>query len=244
MQLKIQRSQRTNTLGRVLFCLDLRAEYSAEERGNIDRYRLGGEIIYSSERSERHVADMNAQLDRVDKNNFRETAAGLARGAMSLALAKMSLNVSVSSLARGHHIECKDLEELLEAEDTLRTACKNVTRYLEAAATFDGSETVVEYDKGEERVHITQHAPPLIELQPSAATGKVQAPPTEAYESFDVPAAGSSDSARDLGAAWAGIENDMIGFFAARGWNIGPLQIRMAIVIIVIVLFIFLANGF
>jgi hypothetical protein len=93
---------------------------------------------------------------------LREQYAGLARGAFSLVMARLALNISIASLGRGHHIECKDLHELLEAEDTVREACKNVTRYLEVADTFNGSELVVEYDKGEERVHITQAETPLI----------------------------------------------------------------------------------
>ena len=87
---------------------------------------------------------------------------GLAHGALSLAMAKMALNITIASLGKGHHIECKDLEELLEAEDTVRAACKNVTRYLEIADTFNGSETVIEYEKGEEKIHITQGATPLL----------------------------------------------------------------------------------
>jgi hypothetical protein len=76
--------------------------------------------------------------------------------------ANLSLNISIDSIGRGHHIQCNDLEELLEAEGTVREACKNVTRYLQIAETFDGSEVVIEYDKGEERVHIAQPAPQLL----------------------------------------------------------------------------------
>ncbi|HEY2032897.1 MAG TPA: hypothetical protein VGH02_04355 [Rhizomicrobium sp.] len=46
MQLKLQRSQRRGMTGKVLFCLDIRADYSPEERTNINRYAIGGEVIY------------------------------------------------------------------------------------------------------------------------------------------------------------------------------------------------------
>ncbi len=100
----------------------------------------------------------------------------MARGALSLAMAKMSLNISIDSLGRGHHIECKDLEELLEAEDTVRTSSKNVTRYFDVAATFDGGETVIEYEKGEEKVHVTQAAPPLLTYAPSESSPTASLP--------------------------------------------------------------------
>lgn len=126
MQLKIQRSQRAGGVVRstVFFCLDVRADYSAEERSNIQKYRLGGEVIYNSQRAQKHLEHAGTQLNRTQSGGVGERAAGLARGAFSLAMAKMSLNISIASLGKGHHIECKDLEELLEAEETVRTASR------------------------------------------------------------------------------------------------------------------------
>lgn len=177
MQLKIQRSQRTGgfTASTIFFCLDVRAEYSAEEQSNIGRYKLGNQIIYNSQAARQHLERASSHLDRVSSDSMREKASGLARGALSLALSKMQLNISIGSLGRGHHIECKDLEELLEAEDTVRTACKNLTRYLQVAETFDGSELIVEYVNGEEQVHLTPHAPPLLEYSPSDSGSTKQA---------------------------------------------------------------------
>jgi hypothetical protein len=164
MQLKLQRSQRAGGLvgSAILFCLDVRADYSPAERDNIRKYKLGGQIIYNSQAARKHLENAGAHLDRTQEGTVANRTTGLARGALSLAIAKMKLNISIESLGRGHHIECKDLEELLEAEDTVRTACKNVTRYLDVAATFDGSEIVIEYDKGEEKIHVTQSAPQLL----------------------------------------------------------------------------------
>jgi hypothetical protein len=181
MQLKIQRSQRVGGLtgATVLFCLDVRADYSPEERDDIRKYRLGSQVIYNSRAAQKHLASVGAQLARVDNPSLREKAAGLGRGVVSLAMAKMSLNISIDSLSRGQHIECKDLEELVEAEETVRTACKNVTRYLEVAATFNGSEIVIEYDRGEEKVHITQAAPPLLTYNPTEASPALPAPSAE-----------------------------------------------------------------
>jgi len=162
MQLKIQRSQRASITNVIIFCLDIRADYSAEEQRNIQKYRLGSQGIYNSRAAQKHFAAAEGHLDQTQTGTTGQRMGGLVKGAFSMALAHMQLNVTVGSLGRGHHIECKDLEELLEAEDTLRTACKNLTRFLEVANTFDGSELVVSYDNGEEKVHIAQNMPPLL----------------------------------------------------------------------------------
>ena len=46
MQLKLQRSQRMGGVlaGTVVFCLDVRADYTADERDNINKYKLGGQV--------------------------------------------------------------------------------------------------------------------------------------------------------------------------------------------------------
>ena len=185
MQLKIQRSQRAGGLvgNTVFFCLDVRGDYSPEERGNISKYKLGSQAIYNSRAAQKHLDNAGSQLDRTQTGSTGERFAGLARGAVSLAMAKMALNITIASLGKGHHIECKDLEELLEAEDTVRTACKNVTRYLEIADTFNGSETVIEYEKGEEKVHITQGATPLLTYSSAKSESSSSSDDASGYQS-------------------------------------------------------------
>ena len=141
MQLKVKRSQRTSGLmGRnVLFCADIRAEYTEEERANINKYSLGGDVIYNSRAATEHLERMGRQVNG--------TAMGLLKGLGSLALSKMNLNVTIASLQQGHHIECKDLGELLECEDAILTACKGIKVFLAAAETFDGREIIVDVDE-------------------------------------------------------------------------------------------------
>lgn len=157
MQLKFQRSQRAGGIlgNTIIFCLDARAEYSPAETANIAKYKLGGQVVYNSQAARRHLENLDRHLDRADGDLMRDKAAGLARGVASLALAKMSLNISIASLGRGHHIECKDLPELLEAEKALIEACRGLKQYLDAAATFNGSVILVDFDDGE-KVHLSQ----------------------------------------------------------------------------------------
>jgi hypothetical protein len=197
MQLKIQRSQRSGGLAgtTVLFCLDIRADYSFDEKHNIQRYRLGGQGIYSNSAAKRHLENAEYQLARSQTGTAANRWAGVARGAWSMALAKLQLNITIASLGRGHHIECKDLEELLEAEDTVRGACKKLTRFLQVAETFDGSELVIEYHNGEEQIHVTEHAPPLLEY---ASVASLPAP----REAADYPFT-SEELTRQLREFWA-----------------------------------------
>lgn len=157
MQLKLQRSQRPGGAfgGTVIFCLDARADYSPAEAADIRKYKLGGQVVYNSQAARRHLENSLHHLDRTNSSLAREQVTGLVRGAFSMALAKMSLNVSIASLGRGHHIECKDLPELLDAERTLMEACRNVKQFLTAAATFSGSIILVDFDD-DERVHLSQ----------------------------------------------------------------------------------------
>ena len=65
----------------------------------------------------------------------------------SLALSRMNLNITIASLQKGVHIECKDLNELLEAEEAVLAACKNLSQFLKAASTFDGRVEIVEFNE-------------------------------------------------------------------------------------------------
>lgn len=218
MQLKLQRSQRAGgiTASTVYFCLDVRADYTADERADINRYRLGPQAVYNSRAAQRHLEAAGTHLDRTQEGSTANRMAGLARGAMSMALAKMQLNITIASLGRGHHIECKDLEELLESEDAIRTACKNLTRFLEVASTFDGSEIIVEYMNGEEKVHIAANAPPLLEDLSE------KAPPTpvddSAYEFED--------------ATGTGLDFQQLGKTVRRYWDeFRSFDLRMQVVL-------------
>jgi hypothetical protein len=68
-----------------------------------------------------------------------------ARGFASVAMAAMSLQITIDSLTSGHHIECKTMDELLGADSALREGCENLRTYLDVAATFDGREEIVQF---------------------------------------------------------------------------------------------------
>jgi hypothetical protein len=170
MQLKIQRSQRAGGLTgqTVFFALDVRADYSRPEQENINKYKLGKQVIYNSAASKKH-------LDRADSHNDGSMG-GIAKSFVSIAMAKMNLNITIDGLGSGQHIECKDLSELLEAEETVLLACKNVKQFLDTAATFDGRTVLIDFDDGEMTAHqsrgvpdLARHAPPMLPAPAFAA---------------------------------------------------------------------------
>lgn len=163
MQLKIQRSQRLGGAfgGKLYFCLDVRAAYTEQETRDINKYQLRTEVIYNSQDAKRHLENAGQHLGATQSGSAGERAGGLVKGAFSLAMAKMKLNISIGSLAAGQHIECKDLAELIEAEEVILAACKNLQNYLRLAKSFDGSTVLIDFPEGGEPVQYRPSTPPL-----------------------------------------------------------------------------------
>jgi len=200
MQLKIQRSQRMGGLmgSTVLFCLDVRADYAPQEAANIAKYKLGKEVIYNCRAAKRHLESASGQLDRTQAGGVGERATGLVRGVASLAMAAMNLNISIASLGSGHHIECKDLAELMEAEEAVMEACRNVRDFLKLAATFNGSTILVDFSQTDEQVHTAMggevYSRPPASLPASAPTPAptVAAAQVTGAEFEEMPASGAT----------------------------------------------------
>jgi hypothetical protein len=157
MQLKLKRSQKKGLLGKMIFALDARMEVPRAERDLIERYRLGYDVIYESAARKQHSEILKARLEStkefpgmresvekqflgIGKNLLRFGLAGVSAARVS-----MSLRITVYSLINGEHIECKDMSELLGAEQAIIEAAENLRTYLNAAATFDGREQVLEF---------------------------------------------------------------------------------------------------
>ncbi len=153
MQLKIKRSQREAGLisKTAVFIIDARVVFTANEERNVQRYKLWNEHIYSSESAKKSW--INAELSKDGS-----TSGGLKTLTHSI-LAAFKLNVTVRSIHSGQHIECKNLDELIFAEECIKTACKTLREYLDVASTFNGSEVLYEYQDGEVAVIARSIAP-------------------------------------------------------------------------------------
>lgn len=112
-------------MGSPTFMLDVRAELTPEEKAAIDKYKLGNTLLYVR----------NPNVPDVDRNSL----SGLA----SIVKWRITnLSVSVKDLLQGKRIECKDIMEMLGAEDQIREAAQNFKAVLQAAAGFGGEEVV------------------------------------------------------------------------------------------------------
>ncbi len=138
MLLKIKRAQKSSMMGSAVFALDFRTEVSHEERNLIEKYKLGKDIIYSSENFQKNAATATA-------SGYAGDMLSLAKGVAAGVTAKLfNLKITINDLVHGKHVEMKDLGELLSAEEQVVTACNNLKTYLLAAKTFDGREDTIE----------------------------------------------------------------------------------------------------
>lgn len=181
MQLKIKRSQRDGGViaKTAIFCLDARVEFTAEERRHISRYKLGKEIIYSSEAAKRHVEKGDANLGSGTVGNLKALG--------SFVMARLNLNTSIDSLERGQHVECKSLEELMGAEEAIMMACQNLKGYLDLAGTFDGREVLFDFATGMPEAVASAISPsPALLVDPARLPPPLPAPAVDA-----IPATGA-----------------------------------------------------
>lgn len=135
MELRIKREQTTSGMfgNKVSFVIRARGLLTQEEAANIRKYGIGGEVIYNSEAARKHLQNTA---------NARNNITAL----ISLARAKMSLNITIDSLTQeGHTITCSNLDEAIGAEDALKEACEAAATYIKVASAFDGSEEIFAY---------------------------------------------------------------------------------------------------
>jgi predicted GNAT family acetyltransferase len=123
MKLLLRRDQRQGLLGKVIFTLDVRADISDAERANIKKYKLGKELLYA-------------------RNKDVPQDEGWKGVGKMLVFHALNITISVNDLVDGKQIECKDIMEMLAAEEQIKTAALNFGRVLEAATRFGGEEVV------------------------------------------------------------------------------------------------------
>jgi hypothetical protein len=152
--LRLKRSQKSR-FRRIIYMLDARIDVSAEIRSLIDKHKLGNRVIYESEARQRHAANVRDRLDqsraatsffappREQVTDFGRSLWQLAKAGVNAARASFALQVTVSSLMAGVHVECKSMDELLDAENAIRAAKGNLEGYIDEIRKFDGTEEIV-----------------------------------------------------------------------------------------------------
>jgi len=110
-------------MGGITFSLEVRADLTADERASIAKYKLGDTMLYQS-------------------HEMTDRGSGLLGVASRLAFKALTISVSVKDLVNGKKIECKDIVEMLAAEDQIKEAAQTFVQVLHAAATFGGEEVI------------------------------------------------------------------------------------------------------
>lgn len=139
MQLKVNRSQKKGGLfgNKIIYQLDVMVDYSPEEKELINSQKYGGKLIYQSTDNEALYNDFLEHSDDM-------SAAGLTKNLGRIIRANFSLKITVASLARGHHLEATELNDIVEAENGVIAACKELKQYLANSTEYKGGEHVIE----------------------------------------------------------------------------------------------------
>lgn len=126
MKLKLNKSQKAKGLTqKISYSLTAQVELTEEERHYLNKYKLANEIVYSKE--------------RVTPDKSRD--ASLIRNLSALAL---NLKITVSDLVNGRTIVCKDINEIMDVEQTIYKSCQGLKNILTNCAGFEG-EQIIEF---------------------------------------------------------------------------------------------------
>ncbi len=124
MKLLLRRDQKTSTFGnKITFTLSVRADLTQDEALAIQRYKLGDTMLYARERLQ------------LEDTSVAATARFFLKHAMNL-------TIQVKDLANGKVIECKDILEMLAAEEQVKEAAQAFGAMLQAAKQFGGEEVL------------------------------------------------------------------------------------------------------
>lgn len=111
---------------KVVFSLGAQVDLTSQEAEYVKKYKMGKEVLYNKDRVNPELYDY-------------KSGKGIMRNLSAIA---MNINLTVNDLVNGRTIECKDINEILDAEATVKTACQGLKNLLEACAGFEGEEII------------------------------------------------------------------------------------------------------
>jgi len=128
MKLRLNKSQRSTGVmsKKIMFSLGAQVDLTAQEQDHVKKYKMAKEVVYSKER----IAPENYNIN---------TWKGIAR---NFSAAAMNLKLTVNDLVGGRTIECKDINEMMDVEDTIKSSCQVLKGMLDACSGFEGEEII------------------------------------------------------------------------------------------------------
>lgn len=127
MELLLSKSQKSGMLsGSITFILNIKTRLTDEEMALVKKYKMSKEVVY-------------------EKLPITAAAAGMGgiAGALTSITAKaLKLVFTVDDLVKGRTIECKDILDMIAAEQQIRDAADGFWGILQASKNFEGEEVV------------------------------------------------------------------------------------------------------
>ena len=133
MKLKLRRSQKSGMTGNITFKLFFIVDLNDEEAAALRTYKFGRLIVYETPKG------------AAASEGLRSAGGlgGIGRGLAATIAAKATNQIlSVNDMVDGKEIICKDINEMIAAEEQIRDACLSLSRVLYMCMHFDGEEII------------------------------------------------------------------------------------------------------
>ena len=127
MELLLSKSQKSGMLtSTITFTLNIKTRLNDEEQALIKKYKMGKEVVYEKLPIGAAVAGMG----------------GIAGALTAITAKALKLVFTVDDLVKGRTIECKDILDMIAAEQQIRDAADGFWGIIQASKNFEGEEVV------------------------------------------------------------------------------------------------------
>jgi hypothetical protein len=127
MELLLSKSQKSGMLSSTItFTLNIKTRLNEEEQALIKKYKMGKEVVYEKLPIGAAVAGMG----------------GIAGALTAITAKALKLVFTVDDLVKGRTIECKDILDMIAAEQQIRDAADGFWGIIQASKNFEGEEVV------------------------------------------------------------------------------------------------------
>ena len=136
MKLKLRRDQKSGMTGKVSFKLFFIVDLDAGEAAALKKYKFGKQIVYETPKG---AAANEGLMMAVAAGGL----GGMGRGLAATIAAKAFDHIlTVNDMVDGKEIVCKDIDEMIAAEEQIRDACTSLSRILYICQHFEGEEII------------------------------------------------------------------------------------------------------
>ncbi len=133
MKLKLRRNQQSGITGKVSFKLFFIVDLDADEAAALQKYKFGKHVVYETPKG----AAASEAL------KMASSLGGIGRGLASHIAAKAFDHIlTVNDMLNGKEIVCKDIDEMIAAEEQIKDACQTLSRILYMCQHFEGEEII------------------------------------------------------------------------------------------------------